>query len=302
MQTNGTQFTVSGSPLHPGLNTLTVVVQNINLQNLLGNASWTGLALNATLTGTCINRACGILKACKIAGPGIPTTPITSFPISYSSSVVSDSWTIPAGPAPGGYCVLSPSLPVNTSVTIKEIVPQDDYVSNITVAPLSILAPVSPNQNPNPNQDAGSVTIVIGSGVNEVTYTNASTGYLEICKEAGSGVAPNTIFTFNASPGTKYVPGGPNNMGPFEVPAGACSSAKQVSAGKWTIKESPSTVQTNQGPPAIVSSSTIPSGRQDLWTASTSTVNVVPGDISTQTIAIITNANGGPSCPGCNSQ
>jgi len=91
-----------------------------------------------------------------------------------------------------------------------------------------------------------------GSGVTEVTFTNqrkndGRTGYLEICK-AGD-VKGN--FTFTVSPG---------GLGPFTVPAGACSPAIQVFAGNVTINEAPN----NFG---IIASATLPASRHGPWNA-----------------------------------
>jgi hypothetical protein len=116
--------------------------------------------------------------------------------------------------------------------------------------------------------------VTVGSGVTEVTYTNQlikreRTGYLEICK-AGD-VKGN--FTFTVNPGA---------LGPFTVPAGACSPAIEVMAGNVTITEAPNMF-------GIVGSATLPASRQGPWNANTSTVAVVPGSISTQTIVTILN-------------
>src|SRR5208282_806943 len=115
----------------------------------------------------------------------------------------------------------------------------------------------------------------------EVTYTDVSTiGYLEICKQGDVDATGN--FTFTVSPG---------NLAPFSVPLGACSPAIQVTAGPVVITEAPTTPAT-----AMVACTTFPATGSCLTNPPTNpptaTVTVAPGDISTETVAIITN---GPS-------
>jgi hypothetical protein len=59
----------------------------------------------------------GRLKLCKVAGNGITVS--TPFQFSAGGS----PFTVPAGPAPGGYCVLGPTFPVGSTVTVAENVP-----------------------------------------------------------------------------------------------------------------------------------------------------------------------------------
>jgi hypothetical protein len=134
-------------------------------------------------------------------------------------------------------------------------------VSSIVVAP--------PGQLMSSSLAAGSATVTIGNGVTEVTYTDQRTGFLEICKSGD--VTGNFTFTV-----------GPSGLGPFVVPAGACSPAIEVAAGPVIISE--------QTPGAIiVGCATTPAAQQGPCTASTSTVTVVPGDVSAMTIAFVTN-------------
>lgn len=198
----------------------------------------------------------GTLKICKVAGPGI--TPGTYFPFTVGTW----SGSVPAGPAPGGYCIVGPSLPVGSTATIQEAIPRGDVVSSIVAAPSSAST----------NLATGTATVPIGNGVTEVTYTDyTTTGYLEICK-AGD-VQGN--FTFYVNPG---------NLGPFIVPAGACSPAIMVTAGNVVITEQTAPIY------AIVNSTTIPPPAQGPHNFTSSTVTVVPGNISTETIVTITDA------------
>jgi hypothetical protein len=201
----------------------------------------------------------GILKICKVAGTGI--TVGTSFTFTAGSSTV----TVPAGRAPGGTCMVGPSFPVGTDVTVTETIPAGDTVSSISVAPPSQLIGT-------PNLAGGSVNVTIASGVTEVTFTDERTGFIEICKK---GDVTGT-FSFTVSPG---------GLGPFTVPAGACSPAIAVAAGPVIIHERPSRGS------SMVACSTLPASQQGPCntTTQTSTVTVVPGDASTMTIAYVTN-------------
>jgi hypothetical protein len=205
----------------------------------------------------------GLLKVCKVAGPGVAVG--TPFTFTASSSTVSSGpFTVPAGSAPGGTCVVAPSFPIGSTVTVAEMVPAGHTVASITVAP--------PGQG-TPNLASGSVDVTIGSGVTEVTFTDKKpTGFLEICKEGeltGS-------FTFIVNPG---------GLGPFVVPAGACSPAIEVGSGSVVITERPTSGTAMSG------CTTFPPGHQGPCNqgAQTSTVTVAPGDVSTMTIAFVTN-------------
>jgi hypothetical protein len=198
-----------------------------------------------------------ILKVCKVAGPGIPVG--TPFTFTAGSS----TFSVPAGPAPGGTCVMGPSFAIGSTVTVAEKLQAGLTVSSIAVAPANRMLT-------KPNLAGGSVNATIGSGVTEVTFTNKKTGYLEICKKgdvAGS-------FTVN-----------PGGLGPFDVAAGACSPAIEVESGTVVIQELPTAGA------SMTMCESIPANQQVGCNleAQTATVTVVPGDISTMTIAVITN-------------
>ncbi len=254
-----TAFTAS-TPFLPGLNSLSVVVYNFG--------GPTGASVSATLSGTCVGSKCergGLLKICKVAGLGVATG--TSFSFTAGSS----TFTVPAGPAPGGTCVLGPSFLVGTQVTVKEAIPAGDIVSSIIVEP--------PGRLVGTNLAGGSVDVKIDLGVTEVTFTDKmkgfaeKTGYLEVCKNGGV----TGDFAFKVSPG---------GLGLYVVPAGACSPAIEVPAGWVTIEEAPTTGT------AMLGCATIPASQQgpcDPLVNRTSTVHVIPGNVSTKTIAFISN-------------
>jgi hypothetical protein len=207
----------------------------------------------------------GLLKVCKVAGGGVPVGASFTFTVS-SSTAISGPLTVPAGPAPGGTCVVGPSFPVGSNVTVVETVPAGHTVTSITVAPPSQLVGM-------PNFAGGSADVTIGSGVTEVTFTNNKrNGFLEICKQGR--VTGNFTFTVN-----------PGGLGPFVVPAGACSPAIEVVSGSVVITELPTSGTAMSG------CSTIPTGHQGACNlrARTATVTVAPGDVSAMTIAFVTN-------------
>jgi hypothetical protein len=202
----------------------------------------------------------GVLKVCKVAGTGVAVG--TSFTFTANSS----TFSVPAGPAPSGTCVVGPTFPVGANVAVAETVPVGDTVSSITVVPAGQIVGT-------PNLATGSVNVTIGSGVTEVTYTDNRIGFLEICKRSASRFLAGS-FTFSV-----------NALGPFVVPAGSCSPAIEVPAGSVDIHEVPT-----RGA-SMVACATIPASQQgpcNLGTQ-TSTVTVTPGDVSAQTIAFITN-------------
>jgi hypothetical protein len=258
----GMPFTAS-APFHGGINSLSVVVHN--------SGAYTGVSVSAVLNGTCVdNKMCvrqsGLLKVCKAAGLGV--TVGTNFSFTANGS---NPFTVPAGPAPSGTCVVGPRFPAGTQVNVKETGPAGYSVSNITVVPT--YGPIARNLGV-----GGNVTFTMGNGVNEVTFTDKlqafgdNTGYLEICK---SGDVKGN-FTFIVSPGA---------ISPVVVPAGGCSPAIEVPAGPVDIKEMP-----NRGT-IMLGCATIPANNLlncDATVTQTATVTVPPG-ITNSTIAFISN-------------
>lgn len=217
---------------------------------------------------TLVPVAGGILKVCKVAGLGVPVG------MSFNFMAGSTPFAVPAGPAPGGYCtIVGTNFPVGSSVTVAETIPPGHVVSSIVVAPASQLVPGSLSL------PAGSVAVTIGPGVTEITFTDKRTGFVEICKRGH--VTGNFTFTVN-----------PGGLGPFVVPAGACSPAIEVAAGTVFISET-----LVPGTP-LIGCATIPLSTSQLACNSppqVSTVNVAPGNISTMTIAFVTNGHVFPS-------
>jgi hypothetical protein len=163
----------------------------------------------------------GQLKICKVAGLGVALG--QNFIIKANGT----SYTVPAGPASqGGYCVVDGTFPIGMQVTVQEAPPFPYGVLGISVNPASRSAgaPVVSNGN-------GQVTVTIGSGFTEVTFTNIGStpsAQLKVCKIAGPGVAVGTNFSFSVlsetAPGSIQivtVPAGPAEQGGYCVIAGA---------------------------------------------------------------------------------
>jgi len=98
-------------------------------------------------------------------------------------------------------------------------------------------------------------------------------GYIEICKQQSGTGLEGVLFTFSVQGKT------------VQVPVGACSPAIKVRAGNVTI------VETGRPSAQMVGASTIPSNRlvSVNLSASSVTVKVVPGNVSSQTIVNVTN-------------
>jgi hypothetical protein len=241
---------------------------NFALTNTVDFVVWdsTGVSTGLDYKLVVTDGACGTLKICKVAGYGIPVG--TPFTFTAGTKTVS----VPAGPAPGGYCQVVGSAPVGTVGTVTETIPAGDSVTGIGVAPPT-------QQVGSANLLAGTVKVKLGSGVTEVTYTDqsagaAQAGYLEICKDVPpNGTVLPASFTFTVDGQT------------VTVPTNACSSAIQVPAGNTTVVESPASGY------AMTACTTIPVANLVSCTpgSNTAVVNITPGGISNETILTVTN-------------
>jgi hypothetical protein len=209
----------------------------------------------------------GFLQICKVAGAGIAVG--TNFTFSVAGTPV----TVTAGPAPGGSC--SPALVEPAGpVIILETLPSGTTLAAVTTLPGGSLI--------SSNLAAGGATVTVNAGGQTIaTFLDAiipvlpSTGFLQICKVAGAGVAVGTPFTFSVSGNAVTVLAGP-------APGGSCSAALVMPVGAAFITEtaSPGT--------AMTSVTTLPAGLlvSNNLSAGTATVTVNAGG---QTIATFVN-------------
>src|SRR5919106_1643690 len=99
----------------------------------------------------------GQLKVCKVAGAGV--TPGTIFTINVNGT----SYNVPAGNN-DGLCVLAGQFPINTNVTVQEVIPAGYIVARIEVLPN--------NRTVSKDLVLGKAVVKIGTGVTEVIFTN----------------------------------------------------------------------------------------------------------------------------------
>jgi len=205
----------------------------------------------------------GMLKICKVAGPGVAIGASFTFTVNPGNTAV----TVPAGPQPSGTCWIAGVYAAGTVVKVAENIPGFDQVTNITAPTGFTTTPVG----------AGIATGPIGAGVTEVTFTNEQekTGYLEICK-------------YSETPGTYSFTVNPGGFGPFSVPAMGCSPPIQVAAGPNVVTEA-----TPITPGVVWEGGYI--WQNGSWsppyytTTQSTTVNVAAGGVSDQTILLVVN-------------
>jgi hypothetical protein len=270
----------TGANFVTGLNTIDFVVWDSTISS-------TGLDYAVTIVIPAKDQ-CGTLKICKVADT--PALYGQDFNFKVSGGLTA-STTVPAGPAPGGWCeVAGQGL---GSVTVAETIPTGDVVTGITST-----------GGGHGNLGGGTITTKVASGkVTEVTYTDQgakqTTGYLEICKSSPSsstGVGPPSTFTFAMSQPWLVI-NSASLVEPVTVPANACTSAMPVAAGQVQVDElaSPTesgTVTQGTWSWSMASCSAIPAA--DLQGCSPAPmsqalVNVAAGGVSDETILTITD-------------
>ncbi len=215
-----------------------------------------------------VTPATGFLQICKVAGAGVAVG--TNFVFNVAGTPV----TVPAGPAPGGSCSSELVAPAGPAV-IVETEPAGTTLSSVSTVPDGLLV--------SSNLTTGTATVTVNSGgqtratfLNTVMAPSATTGFLQICKVAGAGVAIGANFTFTIDGTPVVVPAG-------APPGGDCGPSLVEPAGATLISESPS------GGATLTSVSTLPSGLliSSNPAAGTATVTVNAGG---QTIATFLNA------------
>lgn len=200
-----------------------------------------------------------ILKICKAAGDGV------AIGDSFTFNVDGRSIGVLAGPPPGGYCTVVTGLAAGQAVNVVELAGSGFGVRDIRVRPAQRLVGA-------PDLSARSTSVILGSGVTEVTFTNElRTGYIEICKRAEGGEYRFTVDGLD---------------GVFAVPAQHCTPPILVPAGEVVIREL-------EAAGASMTNCEVAPAAANLVgfdaAARTCTVRIAPGAISAQTIVTITN-------------
>jgi hypothetical protein len=208
---------------------------------------------------------------CKVAGEGVAVGTMVNFNLTVGGA--SQTYGVPAGPAPGGYCRMLPvSFPEGTGIRIVEQVPANQQVSDITIhSPLPLDDVVAER-----NRQTATVEMRL-VGLNEVSFTNSrvfkegQSGYLEICKQGGS----QAMASFNVT----------GSAVTSSTPPGSCTAPirVEVTGDKTLINE--------VGPAQPFACTAFPADRLIGFDQATGecAVQVVPGGVSDQTVVTIFN-------------
>ena len=188
----------------PGSATVTAVSGDVSFETV------------ATFTnqGTTAQGPAGQLKICKIAGTGVTVGTNFNFTATSGTPAISQSYTVPAGPASeGGYCVIdSTTFPAGTKVTVAEV------LSRLLLLPYNVTSVVSPAGTTGTNP----IVAMLGAGFTEVTFTNSvavptfigpwNTG-LEFSNISG-GVSLTQTFPLTSTPPVPFTAAAGISSGP----------------------------------------------------------------------------------------
>lgn len=120
----------------------------------------------------------GRLKLCKVAGAAIPIgKPFAMTVTPENPAGPSTSFSVPAGPKPEGYCILSGIFRVGTQVRVTDDLSRFFLFQNTahSVRPANREVPNSFQPENNGAITPATAHVVIGSGVTEVSFTNSCT-------------------------------------------------------------------------------------------------------------------------------
>jgi copper chaperone CopZ len=230
-----------------------------------------GYALNGAVTmDTNASTACqGTLQICKVAGSGVIEG------TNFAFSVAGTPLTVPAGPAPIGSCSAALVVPALPS-SITETIPSGTTLASVSTLPGTGLLISS-------DLAAGTATVAVNPGGHTIaTFVDTippppTTGFLQICKIAGSGVTVGTNFTFSVAGMPITVPAGPPGVG-------TCSAALTLAAGQVLIAETLPSGTRMTAVSALPSAGLLSASN---LAAGTATVTVIAG---AQTIVTFTDA------------
>jgi hypothetical protein len=152
----------------------------------------------ATFTnqGTTGQSTIGQLKICKIAGAGVAVGTNFNFTATSTSSAISQTYTVPAGPASeGGYCVLdSTTFPAGTTVRVAEVLSISNLYTVTSAASSSFLVGTT---------GGSSIVATLGTGITEVTFTNSVTTIHPFLGDFNGGLSFSA--TPSAAPATQVL-------------------------------------------------------------------------------------------------
>ena len=216
----------------PAATQLTIVEQPDALTELLSivcspSTACSGIDLGArsvtattssgqTTTVTFTNRGKPVLRICKVAGAGVLAGTVYEFTAGGINVPHAGQADVAAGDCG------DVELPEAT-YSVVEDVPDGETVQSISCAPTTACPDINPS--------VGEVKVAVVRGLTTVTFTNRSIiGTLRVCKVAGAGVTPGTVYGFSA--------GGINisDARSYSVAAGDCEDG-QLEEGGYLLTE-----------------------------------------------------------------
>jgi hypothetical protein len=175
----------------PGTEVSSITVAPGNREVPAGNANLSARTVTVVLgsgetvvTYTNVPASPGTLKICKVAGPGVATGALFTFTVAGLTGTTG---------VPAGSCVIVGPFPFNSSQTITESVRSGFTVTSIAADPSDRLV----------SSTATSGTVLVGTGVTEILFTDAATG---TTGTAGGPAGSNPSGT-TSSTGTGGAPG-----------------------------------------------------------------------------------------------
>lgn len=211
----------------------------------------------------------GLLKVCKVAGPGVGVGTVFTFTANSGAPV-----SVPAGPEPWGNCRPLGYFPPGTPVTVNEAPRAGVIVSAINVIPASRIVG-------SPNLGGRTVKVNIGTGKTDVRFTNrvpVPWSAPEVCFPAPPHPKPKFADTVTVAVDTKS-----GHHGTYVVPVGACTPDIGVRAGDVTFSV------VGGARVKLVGCHTFPKGMQKRCNrrTRTSTVKTLRGNASRGTVAFL---------------
>lgn len=198
----------------------------------------------------------GVVEVCKADTPGIRA----SSPFTFD--VAGEEVTVFAGEA----CVAR-QFRVGTTVTVRELAHVGSALAGIAIEPVAAGAV---------DVDAETATVVAGTDVARITFTNRSLtfGQLTVCKIAGPGIPVGLEFQLSGGErGSTAIPAG-------AAPEGTCVDMGPVRAGTTVVRESPSPGAALTGVVVVPAGALVTS---DLATR-TATVRIAAGELTRVTL------------------